>query len=340
LPRGEFIPVEGPPGDPQETGGPERAAEGRTSSEPVSEFDLALALRIGAWRNNSHLVPSGERSKAWQVVGDPTEGALLAAAMKAGIALRDPRQGLIHEHPFDGDRKRMSVVICDEGPAGVRAVAPVGTATMYTKGALEAVPPLCSAERLAGCVVPLSDSRRLEILVWNAALAERALRVLALAYRPGLVVGEPDARRSIAERVHAEPSCAYEESDMILAGLAGLIDPPRKEVTRALALCHRAGIRPVMITGDHPSTALAIARELGLGEPPSSGASRHGGLPGAVLTGPQIDELDDEALAAIVEEVTSTRGSRPSTSCGWYRPGNGAGRWWQRPATASTTLQR
>jgi Ca2+-transporting ATPase len=233
--------------------------------EPTQEPDLLVALSIGACCNNASVVPA--RSGAdWQVTGDPTEGALIVAAMKAGIEPRDPGHRIIYEIPFDSDRKMMSVVVRKANDS----------LTMYCKGAPEVVLDRCVAEQADGIARPLSESRRMEIRNGNAEMAGRALRVLALAYRaipPGA----------------ADP---YEEQQLTFAGLVGMIDPPRSEAADAVRVCHDAGIRPIMITGDHPTTAWSIARELQIA-----------GETDRVLTGPQLDTMDDDDLARHVDHV-------------------------------------
>jgi Ca2+-transporting ATPase len=157
---------------------------------------------------------------------------------------------------------------------------PDGGRVMETKGAPEAVLPCCVAELRDGAVVPLDAERRREILASGAEMATRALRVLSLACR----------ELSAAEPLDAEPARA--ERDLVHVGLAGMIDPPREEARRAVDRCRSAGIRPVMITGDHPATALAIGRELGMVD----GAGR-------VVTGAELDGMSPEELAARVREI-------------------------------------
>jgi Ca2+-transporting ATPase len=225
-----------------------------------------LLLTAGALCNNARLAPRGDGSGGWSVIGDPTEGALLAAARKAGIEPGDGDRGVLFEIPFDSERKAMSVVVRGGH----------GRSVMYTKGAPEVVLAKCAAEREAGVVEPLTPERRAEILRAGAALAGQALRVLGLAYR---------------EFPEAAPS-DYREESLVFAGLVGLIDPPRAEAKEAVRRCHAAGIRPVMITGDHPSTALAVARELGI--------AREGDR---VWAGAELDGLSDDGLAKRVEHA-------------------------------------
>jgi Ca2+-transporting ATPase len=200
----------------------------------------------------------------WQVKGDPTEGALIAAAAKAGlhkaeIEVAHPR---IDEIPFDADRRRMSTL----HPHDQITFACV-------KGAVEVVLAAASAiQRADGSRVPIDADISAQVLAAADAMAGNALRVLAVARRD-------DARRDNLD------------SGLVLLGLVGMIDPPRPEAQPALDACRRAGIRVMMITGDHPATAEAIARELGLlGD-------------GRVITGAELDRLDSAALAREIDHI-------------------------------------
>jgi Ca2+-transporting ATPase len=175
----------------------------------------------------------------WELVGDPTEGALVVAAMKAGIRADDREQHVVHEIPFSSDRKAMSVVVAQPGRDGRQLY-------MYTKGAPEVVLHKCTHELFDGGPRELTAARRADILDDAHAMAGRALRVLALASR------------------EASEHHQLGEAQLIFAGLAGMMDPPRDEAREAVRRCLTAGIRPVMITGDHPDTARAIAESLGI----------------------------------------------------------------------------
>jgi Ca2+-transporting ATPase len=261
VPRGRFL-----KGPESAVADPESAwtAAGRTGVRPGDEPDLIQALRIGARCNNATLRPDPDRPEVWQVIGDPTEGALLVAAAKAGIDAGSDR--IVSEIPFDPQRKFMSVVIREPG----------GSTVMFTKGAPEVILARCSAQHRDGRVEPLTDARRDAILRLAAALATRALRVLALAYREDPpVVG-----------------AGYSEDDLVLGGLVGMIDPPREEAREAVRRCAAAGIRPVMITGDHPATALAVAQELEMTEGD-----------GAALSGRDLDAMSDDELEARVRRI-------------------------------------
>lgn len=227
--------------------------------------DLRRVLELAAWCNHASVVPSAEIGDAWQAVGDPTEAALVVLARKGGIESSD-RGETLYEIPFDSDRKAMSVV-----------VRPPGRGTLLChKGAPEVVLGKCTSISLGGRIEPMSAEDRSRLLATTAESASRALRVLAVAYRD-------DVRPS--EGRDAEQS-------LVFAGLIGMLDPPRDEVRVAVADCRRAGIRPIMITGDHPTTALAIARELGI----ASDQER-------ALSGKELDECDDERLSQELDRV-------------------------------------
>jgi Ca2+-transporting ATPase len=237
---------------------------GAARIEPRHEHDLLEALTIGVWCNNAQVVP--EPSGDWRVIGDPTEGALLVAALKAAIEKRDDQRSVIYEIPFDSDRKMMSVVVRDSGKSLI----------LYAKGAPEVILDRCKDELRDGEVVALSPDRDDWLRQRSAEMAGRALRVLAVAYRS----------------VPHDNAGLYEETDLVFAGLVGMMDPPREEAREAVRVCHDAGIRPVMITGDHPVTALSVARELAIA-----------GDTDRVLTGRELDAIPDEQLAVEVGRI-------------------------------------
>lgn len=200
-------------------------------------------------------------------LGDPTETALVDAAQASGMdpqAVRLARVRL-HEWPFNSERKRMSTLHRE-----------VEGWTVFTKGAPESLLPRCTRVARGQQESSLDVAHALSVA---AAMAEQGLRVLALA------------RRSCARDPIGQPAEAV-EADLVLLGLVGLVDPPRPEVKAAVSDCRTAGITPVMITGDHPATALAIARELGVAEAHSP-----------VLTGVQLAALDDLALRRFIGDV-------------------------------------
>ena len=227
-------------------------------SDPVLNQALLAAARC----NNAELIsrPDG----GWTVVGDPTEGALLVVAAKADIDVHAPRDILL-EVPFDSERKMMSVVVRESS----------GEPFVYVKGAPEVVLPRCTHWLRDHGPEPLASSDRDRLVHINAEMASRALRVLAVAYRIAEVADSLDLER-----------------DLVFLALVGMMDPPRPEVYDAVRTCGTAGIRPVMITGDHPGTAWAIGQELGLAATQEE-----------VLTGTQLDSLTDAALCQHVERI-------------------------------------
>lgn len=238
-------------------------AAGAVAIEPRSAPDLCRLLSIGSRCNNATVRPAGQDDR-WDVVGDPTEGALVVAAMKAGVG-PEAEETVAYELPFDSERRVMSVIGRQAG----------GGLVVYTKGAPEAVLDRCTHEIHDAVVEPLTDARRAEILAQAAALAAAALRVLGMAWLPDAMPPGPAGRPEDLER------------GLVFCGLVGIIDPPRDEARAAVATCVAAGIRPIMITGDHPETALAIARELGIA-----------GALDRVVTGRDLDALTDDALVA------------------------------------------
>ncbi len=199
----------------------------------------------------------------WTIQGDPTEGALVVAAAKAGLdkAALDEQFPRVGEIPFTSETKRMTTL--HQMPEGVVA---------YSKGAPEVLLDLCARRRTAAGEEPLDDAGRREILEAARSMASEALRVLAVASRR-------DATQENAER------------DLTFLGLVGMIDPPRQEVKEAIRVTESAGIKPVMITGDHPVTAEAIAREL------------HILTDGRVVTGAELEAMRDEDLERDVEDI-------------------------------------
>lgn len=208
---------------------------------------------------------------AWKVIGDPTEGALLVAAAKIActVDVLEPTHRFLGEVPFDPERKRMTIV--RQTPEGVMA---------FVKGAPDMLLQLCTSHMtLDGVIRPLTEDLRQVILRANGGFAHGALRVLAVAQRS--LDRVPDAYRS-----------GELERDLVFLGLAAMKDPLRPEAKAAVRLCDEAGIRTVMITGDHKDTAAAIAAELGL--------MKDGGR---AIDGIELNRLSDEDLATTVEQV-------------------------------------
>lgn len=226
---------------------------------------LIKLLTVAHVCNNAKLVQENS-SSSWQIIGDPTEGALIVVAKKSGIDFPSQERVVIDEIPFDSDRKVMSVVV-QEG----------AEILMYSKGAPEVLLEKCSTEFRNGSVVDLTPDRRQVIQDQNGQLANRALRVLAFAYR--------------SETPHSDGK--HREESLTFLGVVGMIDPPREEVKRAIEECNSAGILPLMITGDHPATAQAIGQELGL----ANSESR-------TVTGVELDAMSEDELDSIVENTT------------------------------------
>ena len=237
--------------------------------------ELERTLAAGDRANNAVVQ---ERDGRWTVQGDPTEGALLVAARKAGLSLQalDARLPRVGEIPFSSERKRMSTIHRDTGHDG-RLVE-------FTKGAPDVLLERCTRELVGDGERPLTAERRAEILRVNEQLAGQALRTLGTAVRvlPDRV--PPDT--SDAAAVEAL------ERELAFAGLVGIIDPPRAEAADAVARARGAGVRPIMITGDHPRTAAVIARELGI-----SADER-------AVTGAELSAMSDATLARTVTEVS------------------------------------
>jgi len=250
----------------------QRADGGAIDATLRAELDRALAAADRA--NNANV---REQDGRWVVQGDPTEGALLVAARKAGLESEtlDRRLPRIGEVPFSSERKLMSTVHRDTESAKEMVV--------FSKGAPDIVLARCSRELVGEDTRPLTPERRAEIERVNDALADQALRTLGVAVRrmprdEGVEVG-----------AHVGPSL---EQDLAFAGLIGMIDPPRPEASRAVARAKGAGIRPIMITGDHPRTAAVIARELGLTADDRA------------VTGTELERMSDDELALTVSAVS------------------------------------
>ena len=205
-----------------------------------------------------------------EAVGEPTECALVNDAAKAGMKGLDVEHPRVGEAPFDSGRKMMSVVVEEAD----------GTFEQYTKGGPDVVLSRCSHVYDNGEIVPMTDERREQILAANKAMADQALRVLALS------------SRTYAEKP-SDFSPEALEHDLVFCGLSGMIDPVRPEVTAAIAEAKEAGIRAVMITGDHIDTAVAIARDLGIVKDASQ-----------AITGAELDKISDEEFKTRVKDIS------------------------------------
>ena len=241
--------------------------------EPRGEFSLngstvqpsaalIMLLRAASLSSDAHLVYS-ETERAWHLKGDPTEGALVVAAAKANLhkAELDMESPRVHEIPFTSETKRMTTLhTVSDGLAA------------YAKGAPEIILASCAWQLSESGPLRLDEASRQAILDMAQQLASEALRVLAVAYRPEAVVENA-------------------EDEMTFLGLIGMMDPPRPEAKAAIETCRQAGIKPVMITGDHPVTAQAVARELGLLQT------------GRVVTGAELEAMSDDTFDCEVESI-------------------------------------
>jgi Ca2+-transporting ATPase len=234
----------------------------------ADEEDLKKLVKIAVLCNNSTLE---EKNGKWTVIGDPTEGALLTLAKKSGVEPTDPTVWKrVHEIPFDSGTAKMSVVCREE-----RTHDGQQSCLLLTKGSVEAVLKHASFVRIGGEVVPLTEDHRKRILRLNESWAKQSLRVLAFSYRPIDWDGNGDGI----------------ENDSIFIGMVGMIDPPKPGIEESIRQARELGVRPVMITGDHPITARTIALEIGLAEEP------------AVMTGQELDRLSDDELQSRIEQI-------------------------------------
>jgi P-type Ca2+ transporter type 2C len=245
--------------------------EGKPLQEPALRTEVERTL-IAADRANNAVLQ--ERDGRWSVQGDPTEGALIVAARKAGLSADalGSRFERVGEVPFSSERKLMSTVH-EDADKPERLI-------VFTKGAPDVLVSRCSHELVGGEARTATKERRQEIRAASERLASEALRTLGVAFRSL----PPDALdREVDDRV---------EQDLVFLGVVGMIDPPREEAKEAVGKAKGAGIRPIMITGDHPQTAAAIARELNITEDERA------------ITGAELEKLDEEALERKVHECS------------------------------------
>ena len=267
-------------------------------AQEAVQLEAVATLAVGALANDGELrenTGAGDGSAAsditWEAVGDPTEVSLIVAARKVKADRKYANYTRVGEIPFTSDRKRMTVVAQDNTDAG--------RLTVFAKGAPDVLLGYCSRIAVNGAVRPMTQGDRQQILAAVERLSAEAYRTLGQAYRPlgtASLAAVPGVRINAAGHVAdiADQSDVL-ESDLIWVGMVGIIDPPRTEVRDSVAEAHRAGIRTVMITGDHPLTAARIASDLGIIETDRNGsAAGADDLSGKVLTGVQLDELPDE----------------------------------------------
>jgi Ca2+-transporting ATPase len=225
--------------------------------EPIS-----VLLRAAALSSDARL-EWNETGDKWEIKGDPTEGALVVLAAKAGLDKTeiDAQFPRVSEIPFSAETKRM--ITLHETSDGV---------TAYAKGAPEVIVQSCAFELTAEGKKPMDEARQAEVLEVAREMAAEALRVLAVAGKPGA-------------------SAEAADKDMTFLGLVGMIDPPRREARAAVRECGQAGIKVIMITGDHPLTAEAVAQELGISKN------------GRIVAGPELEAMDDANLERVIESI-------------------------------------
>ena len=263
---------------------PSGAARGQADRPGIGLLLLGGALCSDAW------LPPEEAAEADpQVVGDPTEAAIVVAAARWGLLKFELERYLprVAEVPFDSERKRMTTVhqvrhdlVADKPQApwwGKHLPPPHSPYLAFTKGAVDSVLQVSSYLWVDGRAVPMDDARRRELLEAQDAIARGGERVLGIAYRPLEALPPMDAPI---------------EQALTFVGMIGMMDPPRPEAHAAVARCRRAGIRPIMITGDHPLTALRVAQALDIA------TDTH------VLTGKELEAMGIDHLASVVEQVS------------------------------------
>ncbi|MBD3881437.1 cation-translocating P-type ATPase [Phormidium tenue FACHB-886] len=258
----------------------DRASDRSPIPNPQDYIDLQRLLLACVLCNDAILQ---KENGEWAILGDPTEGALLTVAGKAGLRKDqwDNQLRRIAEVPFSSERKRMSVIVQAESGRQKDEAAPLSfTLSLFCKGSPELVLERCQQVQAGGQVETLTPEQRDRILARNNALAGQGLRVLGFAYSP-------------LDAIPSEGVTEQMEQGMIWLGLVDMLDAPRPEVREAVSRCKSAGIRPIMITGDHQLTAQAIATDLGIANP---------GDP--VLSGQQLERMSQQELAEEVDRVS------------------------------------
>ena len=239
------------------------------SRREMTENGMDVLFDVCVLCNNAGLLPPGTERKSWGIIGDPTEAALLVMATKGGVDVEERRNALpkLEQLPFEAVRKRMTSVNLNEGQPYA-----------YVKGAPRETLELCTRILNNGKVESLTNSMRETILSMNDSMAKDGLRVLGCANRP----------LDFSEGFTVENT----EKDLIFLGLAGMMDPPRPEVPKAIEMCHKAGIRVVMITGDYGLTALSIAKKARLTKTENP----------RIVSGIELSGMDDKNLAKMLKE--------------------------------------
>jgi Ca2+-transporting ATPase len=275
--------------------GPLMGPDDAPLDEPCASLSLLLAA--SALCNDATLEPAREGADSYRAIGDPTEGALVVAAARMELWKGQLETALprVSEAPFTSERKRMTTVHSVEeatrnqidSEAGWGIWLPVDSCpyVAFAKGAVDSLLEVSTRVWTNGEIEPLDDDWRRRIETANDHLAQEGMRVLGAAFRP----------------LDELPALGDEESlerEMIFVGMTGMIDPPRQEVREAIATCRTAGIRTVMITGDHPLTAASIARELHIAEPQAGDNGTR------VITGTELAQMSAVDLEAVVQDVS------------------------------------
>ncbi|MEF8874015.1 MAG: cation-translocating P-type ATPase [Candidatus Thermoplasmatota archaeon] len=266
--------------DIEVSGGYSEEGDFTYEGEEIDPQSLKDILKAGALCNDSEITDG-------EMIGDPTEAALIQSAQKAGLKKEKLEQKFrrIDEIPFSSDRKMMTTV--HDGPGDNDKV--------FVKGAPEVVLEKCDRYYEGGKVKELDEEKKEEFIRKNEEFANEALRILGFAYKDITLKGESDEeKKEMIEGVEGEKI----ESDLIFLGLQGMIDPPRKEVKGAIKTCRKAGIRTVMITGDNASTAKAIGENLG--------------FHGDVITGKELEAMSGEELSERVKKADIFARASPS----------------------------
>jgi len=235
--------------------------------DPKDEKPLGLLLRIGALCNDALLVEENE--EGWNIFGDPTEGALVVVAAKAGLDKEKMEKSFprLDEIPFQSEKQYMATMHPRDGGRVV-----------YVKGAVEKLLPLSSHFLNKDGPVTLAESDIQAIMAANETMAREAMRVMATAY-----TDLPESVDDLRDE--------HIQGNLVFVGLLGMSDPPREEAKEAVQLCRQAGIRVVMITGDNQLTAESVAQQLGL-------------PPGEAVSGAELQEMSDEELSRRVESIS------------------------------------
>lgn len=262
------------------------SSQGEKYAPAIGMAEFKLLLVGGTLCNDASLEAEDNEKKYCRTLGDPTEGALVSVAARLGFEKQDLEKVLprIGEVPFESARKRMTTVHrCQAGDLNVRELLATACANgaefiVFSKGAVDSLLEVADAVLMNGRTVPLDESRRNEIVRAQDKLARKGMRTLGVAFR---------TLRSLPATMDEQTL----ERELIFIGMVGMIDPPRPEAAASVKTCKEAGIRPVMITGDHPLTAGYIAESLGIASD------------GRVVTGRELDALSMDGLSEVVHET-------------------------------------